>query len=136
MEDCEDPPFRQKKGERMGHGCAVFRGQINNAKPLNQLAEANLAEFLDDFSDVLRTVAIDNQEGVLGIDDDQILYTDQSHKFASAVDVVVNGVDGHVAFGVGDVALAVTAQSGFELVLVKRGPGTKIVPGKLSGDAV
>jgi hypothetical protein len=25
------PPFRQKKGERMGHGMSVFAGRINKA---------------------------------------------------------------------------------------------------------
>ena len=53
-----------------------------------------------------------------------------------AVDVVVAGVESHVAFGVGHVAFAVAAQPGLNLVLVERGPGAKIVPTELGRDAV
>ncbi len=77
-----------------------------------------------------------DQQRVLGVHDDQVLHAHQGHEFAGAEDVVVGRVDGHVAPGVGDVALGVAAQAGLNLVLVERGPGAEIVPAELGGDAV
>ena len=93
-------------------------------------------QLFDDLAYVLRVISVGDEQGVFGVDDDKVFNADQSHEFPGAVDVVVAGLEGHVALGFGNVAFAVAAQAGLSLVLEERGPGAEIVPAKLCRQAI
>ena len=104
--------------------------------PSDQFAAAGEAEFLDDLAHVLGVVAMDDEQGIVGVHDDKIFNTHQGNEFVGAVDVVVAGLDGQMAVGLGHVAFAVAAQAGLKLVLVERGPGAEVVPTEFGREAV
>ena len=101
----------------------------------DQFGAAGEAQFLDDFSHILGVVAVDDQQRILGVHNDKVFNADQGHKFPGAVDVVVAGVDGQMAFALGYVAVAVAAQAGVDLVIIERGPGAEIVPTEFGREA-
>src|SRR5208282_925868 len=102
----------------------------------DQLGAAGESQFLDDFAYILGVVAVGDQQRILGVHNDQVLHAYKGDKLLGAVDVVVTGVEGHVAFALGHVAFPVSEQPGLKLVLVKRGPGAQVVPTEFSRDAI
>ena len=66
----------------------------------DQLVAAGGVQFLDNLADVLGVVAMGDQQGVFGVDDDQILYANEGDKLLGAVDIVLCRVDGQVAASV------------------------------------
>src|ERR1035437_10151855 len=61
---------------------------------LQQVVPVALFQDLDDTAYLLSTVAGGGEEGVRGIDHDQILDADQGHDLAARVDEVVVGIEG------------------------------------------
>lgn len=88
-----------------------------------------LFEEFDDLADVLGFVAVEDEEGVWGIDDDQVLYAQHGDEFARRVNVVA------CAFVEDRFATAGVAIGIVLLEIVDGIPGTDVVPAKFrSGD--
>src|ERR1700728_883044 len=54
----------------------------------DQFAAAGQAEFLDDLADVLRVVAVRDEQGIVGVDNDKVFNADQGNKLFGAIDIV------------------------------------------------
>src|ERR1039457_2956352 len=93
---------------------------------LQQVVPVALFQGLDDVAYLLRAVAVGDEEGVRGIDHDQIPDADQSHYFAVGVHEVVVGVQ-RDRFQSDGIPLRVVSQK-----LVNGVPATHVVPAKVA----
>ncbi len=111
---------------------------INESCVASRLDEfgADDSEFLYDLAHVLGVVAMGDEQGVFGVDNDEIFHAQQRHKLLGAVDVIVSSLDRKVAVGFSDIPFAVAAQACLHLVFIQRSPGAEIIPAELGGKAV
>src|SRR5580692_8013187 len=104
-------PWRTPSRRRLAKIILLLR------RSLDQFAAARQTQFLDDLADVLRMIAVGDEKRIFGVDDDKVFNANYGNKLFGAVDVVVPCLDGEMAFGFGDISVAIAAQAGFELVL-------------------
>ncbi len=86
-----------------------------------------LFEEFDDLADVLGFIAIENEEGVGGVDDDQILDAQHRHEFAWRVHVVARAL-GEDRFAAAGVAFGIVLMK-----IVDGIPGADVVPAEFGG---
>lgn len=85
-----------------------------------------LEEF-DEFADVLGLIAVEDEEGVGSVDDDEVLDAEQGDEFTGGIDVAAGGILKE-GIGAGGIAGGIVL-----LEFVDGAPGADIIPAEFRG---